>query len=170
MLSVITSFKDLIAAVFDAIFSTIRSAIDKLCWFLIAAFMSFIAGIPRMMLHMVKGISEAIGGLGGFITSKSLYPLIIRRFTTLTLSAKMQHRHCCNYSRRCLWISGAPTARATDQGKTGSWTRQWMEGWLCWGIIKTLQANLECKVPHSMDECIFTCPTDPAIIWAISDV
>ncbi|OJZ79708.1 hypothetical protein ASPFODRAFT_201208 [Aspergillus luchuensis CBS 106.47] len=77
MLSVITSFKDLIAAVFDAIFSTIRSAIDKLCWFLIAAFMSFIAGIPRMMLHMVKGISEAIGGLGGFITSKSLYPLII---------------------------------------------------------------------------------------------
>ncbi|GKZ40136.1 hypothetical protein AbraIFM66950_002574, partial [Aspergillus brasiliensis] len=77
MLSVITSFKDLIASVFEVIFSTIRSAIDKLCWLLIAAFMSFIAGIPRMMLHMVKGISEAVGGLGGFVASNIVIVAIV---------------------------------------------------------------------------------------------
>ncbi|GCB25817.1 hypothetical protein AAWM_08702 [Aspergillus awamori] len=77
MLSVIPSFKAVIASVFEAIFSTIRSAIDKLCWLLIAAFMSFIAGIPRLMLHMVKGISEAVGGLGDFISSNIVIVAIV---------------------------------------------------------------------------------------------
>jgi hypothetical protein len=70
MLSVITSFNDPITSVFGVIFSVFTSVIDML-YGLLVAFINFFAGIPRMVLHMVKGISEALGGLGEFIAGES---------------------------------------------------------------------------------------------------
>ncbi|KAL7660102.1 hypothetical protein ACMYSQ_002990 [Aspergillus niger] len=51
MLTVIISFRNFIVSAFEAIFSTITSAMDKLCWLLKTAFRRFIAGIPRTTLH-----------------------------------------------------------------------------------------------------------------------
>ncbi|GLA53755.1 hypothetical protein AnigIFM63604_011057 [Aspergillus niger] len=43
--------RNFIVSAFEAIFSTITSAMDKLCWLLKTAFRRFIAGIPRTTLH-----------------------------------------------------------------------------------------------------------------------
>ncbi|KAB8078498.1 hypothetical protein BDV29DRAFT_166083, partial [Aspergillus leporis] len=76
MLSVITSFNDPITSVFGVIFSVFTSVIDML-YGLLVAFINFFAGIPRMVLHMVKGISEALGGLGEFIAGNIIVIAII---------------------------------------------------------------------------------------------
>ncbi|GLA29756.1 hypothetical protein AnigIFM63326_007670 [Aspergillus niger] len=46
-----TGTRNFIVSAFEAIFSTITSAMDKLCWLLKTAFRRFIAGIPRTTLH-----------------------------------------------------------------------------------------------------------------------
>lgn len=58
-----TSFNDFITSAFESAFDTLYD--------LLLAFVDFFAGIPKMVLHMVKGISEALGGLGKFIASES---------------------------------------------------------------------------------------------------
>jgi phage-related protein len=62
------SFIDLITSGFEVIFSVFKGVFD-LIHDILVAFINFFAGIPTMLLHLVKGTSEALGGLGKFIAS-----------------------------------------------------------------------------------------------------
>ena len=69
MSSLITSLKDLVASIFEVIFSTFKSAFDAVYGILLA-FVNFFVDIARMALHTVKGTLEAAGGVGKFIASE----------------------------------------------------------------------------------------------------
>jgi hypothetical protein len=67
------SFNDLITSGVEVISSVFKGVFD-LIYDILVAFINFFAGIPTMVLHMVKGTSEALGGLGKFIASESSIP------------------------------------------------------------------------------------------------
>jgi len=69
MSSLITSLKDLLAAIFEVIFSTFKSAFNGV-YGILHAFLSFFAGIVEVALRTVKGTLEAAGGVGKFIASE----------------------------------------------------------------------------------------------------
>lgn len=69
MSSLVTSLKDLVAAIFEVVFSTFKSAFDTVNGLLLA-FINFFLGIPGLILHTVKGTSEAVGGVGHFVASE----------------------------------------------------------------------------------------------------
>ncbi|KOS44254.1 hypothetical protein ACN38_g4813 [Penicillium nordicum] len=68
MTSIITSIKDLITSIFEVIFSVVKNTLGT-GYELLLAFSDFFAGIPKMLEHIVKGSSEAVGGVRTFITS-----------------------------------------------------------------------------------------------------
>jgi phage-related protein len=76
MTSIITSIKDLIASIFEVIFSVVKSTLGTV-YDLLMAFVDFFAGIPKMLLHTVKGSLETAGGIGTFITSNIVVIAII---------------------------------------------------------------------------------------------
>lgn len=71
MTSIITSIKDLITSIFEVIFSVVKNTLGT-GYELLLAFIDFFAGIPKMLEHIVKGSSEAVGGVRTFITSEFL--------------------------------------------------------------------------------------------------
>lgn len=71
MTSIITSVKDLIASIFEVIFSVVKNTLDT-AYQLLMAFVDFFVGIPKMLEHTVKGSLEAVGGVGTFIASEFL--------------------------------------------------------------------------------------------------
>ncbi|OQD68858.1 hypothetical protein PENDEC_c030G02788 [Penicillium decumbens] len=76
MSSLITSLKDLLAAIFEVIFSTFKSAFNGV-YGILHAFLSFFAGIVEVALRTVKGTLEAAGGVGKFIASNLLVITLI---------------------------------------------------------------------------------------------
>ncbi|KAJ6128501.1 hypothetical protein N7471_009718 [Penicillium samsonianum] len=76
MTSIITSVKDLIASVFEVIFSVVKNTLDT-AYQLLMAFVDFFVGIPKMLEHTVKGSLEAVGGVGTFIASNIVVIAII---------------------------------------------------------------------------------------------
>ncbi|KAJ5202077.1 uncharacterized protein N7498_006740 [Penicillium cinerascens] len=76
MSSLITSLKDLVASIFEVIFSTFKGAFDAVYGILLA-FVNFLVGIASMALHTVKGTLEAAGGVGKFIASNILVIAVI---------------------------------------------------------------------------------------------
>jgi hypothetical protein len=81
------SFIDLITSGFEVIFSVFKGVFD-LIHDILVAFINFFAGIPTMLLHLVKGTSEALGGLGKFIASKSSIPDCLKNHRVNSLCKK----------------------------------------------------------------------------------
>ncbi|KAJ6102769.1 hypothetical protein N7486_005196 [Penicillium sp. IBT 16267x] len=68
MSSIITSVKDLIASLFEVIFSVFQTGFDTV-YGLLHAFIGFFVSIARMALHTAGSGLEALGGIGKFIGS-----------------------------------------------------------------------------------------------------
>lgn len=83
MSSIITSIKDLIASLFEVIFSIFRTAFDGV-YGLLHACISFVVGTIKMALYTVGDSLKALGGVGKFVASESFVPerSIYRRFLT----------------------------------------------------------------------------------------
>ncbi|KAJ5898038.1 hypothetical protein N7504_008326 [Penicillium tannophilum] len=68
MSSIITSIKDLIASLFEVIFSIFRTAFDGV-YGLLHACISFVVGTIKMALYTVGDSLKALGGVGKFVAS-----------------------------------------------------------------------------------------------------
>jgi phage-related protein len=70
MTSVITSIKDLIASIFEVIFSTIKAAFDAV-FSIFHALFATVASVFVTLLNTAKDAVGAVGGVGKFVASKN---------------------------------------------------------------------------------------------------
>ncbi|CAI7619604.1 hypothetical protein N7533_004452 [Penicillium manginii] len=68
MTSVITSIKDLIASIFEVIFSTIKAAFDAV-FSIFHALFATVASVFVTLLNTAKDAVGAVGGVGKFVAS-----------------------------------------------------------------------------------------------------
>ena len=117
MASIVTALKDLVASIFEVIFSTIKTAFDGV-YGVIHAFVSFIASIPGVILHTIKSILEAAGGVGKFIASEYYFLFYLQKLPILTTNANRQFARYRSHCRRRLCLSGISTSsRSYSQGR-----------------------------------------------------